>query len=209
MSLITFDMGRRIETPITSPRRRVSRLSGLHHTHVISTGATSVGTEGQQDEPYPDDMTSIVYSRDGHRHESEHSPQAIALTSDIMIQPIITVEEQATIGDAYTIMQQHSIHHLPVVDDQQRILAIVSDRLILRTLVERIAGVKNLILDIAIRPVYCTTGDADIRQTAHLLCDYHIGALPVINDKEQLIGMVTSSDLLKVISDYGPLELWA
>lgn len=209
MSLITFDMGRRIETPVTSPRRRVSRLSGIHHTHVINTGSRGVGTEGQQEESYPDDMTSMVYSRDGHQHEFDHSPQAIALTSGIMIHPVISIEEQATIGNAYTIMQQHSINHLPVIDDQQRILAIVSDRLILRTLVEQIASVKSPILDIAIRPVYYTTGDADIRQTAHLLCDYHIGALPVINDKEQLIGMVTSSDLLKVISDYGPLELWA
>lgn len=196
MSLIVFDMGRRVETPVASPRRRISPLSGISRTDAV---------EQQNDH----DGELLTYSRQGQQEHDEHSPQAVALTSDIMIQPVITVESSASIGHAYSLMREHGIHHLPVMDTDHRVLAMVSDRLILRSLVENNASNEDPVIRIAARPVYCTEEDADIRQTAHLLCEYHIGALPVLNDKEQLVGIVTGSDLLHVISDYGPLELWA
>ena len=120
-----------------------------------------------------------------------------------------TAGPNTSIEDAFEKMQTHSIHHLPIISNTAELQAIISDRAILKALALKAASPKSAVISIAARPVYCVRDNTDIRQTARLLCDYHIGALPVINQDNQLTGIITRSDLLRLMSDYGPLELWA
>jgi len=198
MGLIVFDMGRRVETPVQTPRRRVRPLSAAEPVSPI---------EHNTDQPH--DQQGLVYSSQGTPEKSSHTPQPVAYNAQIMERSFITVRSDTPVSDALALMREHGIHHLPVVDAQESLQAMVSDRRILRALVEGDSKEHDPVLAVAARPVYCTGETTDIRQTARLLSDYHIGALPVLNEEEQLTGIITRSDLLRLISEYGPLELWA
>ena len=126
-----------------------------------------------------------------------------------MTRNVITIRQETTIRDAYQLMREHDIHHLPIIDEHDNLQALISDRRILRALAEQRSIEHDSVMTVAVRPVYCTAESTDIRQTARLLTEYHIGALPVLNNKEQLTGIITRSDLLHLLSEYGPLELWA
>ena len=196
MGLIVFDMGRRIETPLSTPRRRVQAVRATPPTGAIDANTTTSSTKQahQKIEQYT---------------EQEHEPQAVAFAGDIMEHELHTAGPNTSIEDAFEKMQTHSIHHLPIVSNTAELQAIISDRAILKALALKAASPKSAVISIAARPVYCVRDNTDIRQTARLLCDYHIGALPVINQDNKLTGIITRSDLLRLMSDYGPLELWA
>ncbi|SIS84281.1 CBS domain-containing protein [Thalassolituus maritimus] len=198
MGLIVFDMGRRVETPVNSPRRRVSP---------VERPAAVSNIENEPDQtPSSDDL---IYSPEGTTERQEHAPQTVAFAADIMTRNVITIRQETTIRDAYQLMREHDIHHLPVIDEHDNLQALVSDRRILRALAEQRSVEHDSVMTVAARPVYCTAESTDIRQTARLLTEYHIGALLVLNNKEQLTGIITRSDLLHLLSEYGPLELWA
>ena len=198
MGLIVFDMGRRVETPVHSPRRRVSPVE--------KAGAVS-RVEHEPEQPTSSD--DLIYSPEGTTERQEHAPQTVAFAADIMNRHVITIRQETTIGDAYQLMREHDIHHLPIIDAHENLQALISDRRILRALAAQRSVEKDSVMTVAVRPVYCTAESTDIRQTARLLTEYHIGALPVLNNEEQLTGIITRSDLLHLLSEYGPLELWA
>lgn len=196
MGLIVFDMGRRIETPLSTPRRRV-------HAIRLTPAITPINAN-----------TTTSSSKASHKKidqyaEQEHEPQAVAFAGDIMEHELHTVGPNVSIKDAFDKMQTHSIHHLPIISDTFELQAIISDRAILKALALQQVSAQSAVINISTRPVYCVRDNTDIRQTARLLCDYHIGALPVIDQENKLTGIITRSDLLRLISDYGPLELWA
>ncbi len=198
MGLIVFDMGRRVETPVNSPRRRVSPVE---RTSAVSN------IENEPDQALSSD--DLTYSPEGTTERQEHAPQTVAFAADIMTRNVITIRQETTIRDAYQLMREHDIHHLPIIDEHDNLQALISDRRILRALAEQRSIEHDSVMTVAVRPVYCTAESTDIRPTARLLTEYHIGALPVLNNKEQLTGIITRSDLLHLLSEYGPLELWA
>jgi acetoin utilization protein AcuB len=196
MGLIVFDMGRRIETPVSSPRRRVHAVRPSEKIDPIHSDFK--GTPPRSTSNHIEEYT-----------DHEHEPQSVAFAGDVMEGNLQTVTADISLEDAYQQMQTHQIHHLPIISANAELQAIISDRAILKALALKQANLKSTVIEIAARPVYCVRDNTDIRQTARLLCDYHIGALPVINSDNKLTGIITRSDLLRLISDYGPLELWA
>lgn len=193
MGLIVFDMGRRIETPVTPPRLRTRPLTPATAPAKIT-----------HDQP---DTALDAYTRHEER-SSGHLPQSVAFARDIMSAPVLTIDEEAAADSAYSLMSDHGVHHLAVVNRSGQLTGIVSDRDLLKSFAGRRES-NGVVMGIASRPVYCVQERTDIRQTAKLLCDYHIGALPVISDTGNLTGIITRTDLLQLISHYGPLELWA
>ena len=106
MGLIVFDMGRRVETPVNSPRRRVSPVE---RTSAVSN------IENEPDQALSSD--DLIYSPEGTTERQEHAPQTVAFAADIMTRNVITIRQETTIRDAYQLMREHDIHHLPIIDE--------------------------------------------------------------------------------------------
>ena len=195
MGLIVFDMGRRIETPVTPPRLRTRK-------------ATPASASSKVTAEHSEALLADSYGSFSGTSQQEHAPQSVAFARDIMSTPVRSLPLNETPEKAYETMLSHGIHHLPLVTDEGDLSAIISDRDLLKAL----AGLRTparQVINLASRPVFCVQESTDIRQTARLLCDYHIGALPVLNEHQALTGIITKADLLQLISHYGPLELWA
>jgi len=193
MSLIVFDMGRRVETPVRPERWKVK-----------ATGATSA-TDAVHPGHIDPSRANDLYLTDKHQKE----PESVAYAEDIMSVRVQTLNEDASIREAWELIKNEGFHHLPIIDQQHRVQAIISDRDLLYALTENRDIWHHKAISVARRPVYCILKSTDIRQTCNILYDYNIGALPVINDQHQLAGIITRSDILRLLSHYGPMELWA
>jgi CBS domain-containing protein len=60
---------------------------------------------------------------------------------------------------------------------------------------------EPLIADVMVTDVVTVTPEMGIKELAELLRDKHIGGAPVVNDEDELIGIVTEGDLMAVDAD--------
>ncbi|MGK0444611.1 MAG: CBS-domain-containing membrane protein [Bermanella sp.] len=148
-------------------------------------------------------------SQSGHKtyaenQQSNNPIQKVFQAFEIMSQPAISLDiAHLELETAWKIMQKHTIKHLPITQNGT-LNAIVSEGDILKALAFKHSRSQWLQ-----KKVYAATEQTDIHQLAHVMFDEHIGCLPIVNEQRELLGMVTRSDILKLTSQYGPMEFWA
>jgi acetoin utilization protein AcuB len=147
---------------------------------------------------------------------------------DVMTPDPITIEPQAAVGTAIAVMIERGVRHLPVVDDDGRLVGIVTDRdvrgaAMLPELAEHLSvTARRRLLDLGARlddlrvrdvmswsPV--TIGpDAPVHVAAALMFERRVGSLPVV-DGGRVVGIVTERDVLKTVGaripDLGGVDL--
>lgn len=112
-----------------------------------------------------------------------------------------TLSERDTLDDARKVMTDRHIRHIPIIDDDRRLLGIVSQRDVLAAShpdASRGQGDGEIPLgDIMIRDVSSVSETDSVRQAAMFLQSHKYGCLPVVSD-EQLIGIITDSDFIAI-----------
>jgi CBS domain-containing protein len=119
--------------------------------------------------------------------------------ADIMTTALITMRATETVKRADIDMKLAAIRHIPVVDDRQRLIGIVSNRDVLRAL--GTAGDSVVVGTIMTKRVRTVAEDTPAHEAAGLMLEYKIGALPVIGDEQQLVGMITETDFLALAQE--------
>ena len=126
---------------------------------------------------------------------------------DVMVRDVIAVDPSASLAEAAQLMQQANVGILPVVEDGQ-VCGVITDR----DLVVRALAVDA---DLISTPVgECATGapivahpDWDLDQAMEAMARAQIGRLPVIDDDNALVGIVTLGSLaLRSRKDKDTLE---
>lgn len=129
-----------------------------------------------------------------------------------------SVSAQATIDDAARMLENSEFHHLPVVDDQQRMVGIVSDYDVLRALQARqtaalavadgVAAATEpavqFVEEVMSRRIITIDHRDSPKKALQMLTDHDFHSLPVLED-DQLVAIVTTTDFLREFS-YGALE---
>ena len=109
-----------------------------------------------------------------------------------MILDPITLEKTAKIGDALQIMKENKIGGIPVIDSDKKLVGIVTNRDL------RFEKDMNLsVLDVMTSENIVTTQMTDLENAEKILQEYKIEKLPVVNDKDELIGLITFKDIIK------------
>ncbi|MCC6177628.1 MAG: CBS domain-containing protein [Chloroflexi bacterium] len=113
----------------------------------------------------------------------------------VMTAPAVTVGPEASVGRAWSLLQEGHFRHLPVVR-LGRLAGMVSDRdlRVARALAEEPNVGKIMHAD-----VVSVTPDTPIEEASRLLLEHKIGALPVLKDGH-LVGIVTESDLFRMLT---------
>ncbi len=115
---------------------------------------------------------------------------------DVMSTALVTVKATNTIGVADAEMKLGAMRHLPVVDDDGKLVGILSARDVLRALVE---GTKRIPVGPHMTTrVFAITEHTPLTHAIDLMLEHRIGALPVVNEHFQPVGIVTESDVLRV-----------
>lgn len=104
-----------------------------------------------------------------------------------------TIYEDESISAADWDMVIGELRHLPVIDREHRVVGLVSDRDILRSAVQPAS-----IASVMTRDVRTIGPDAPAVEAVEYLLRYKHSALPVVDARGTLVGIVTSTDFLEL-----------
>lgn len=110
-----------------------------------------------------------------------------------MIQDPVTLDENATVGDAFQIMKEHKIGGIPIINGANKLVGIVTNRDLrfqkdMRRPISEMMTREGLV----VAPV-----GTDLLKAEAILQDHKIEKLPVVNDDHMLVGLITFKDIQK------------
>jgi CBS domain-containing protein len=123
---------------------------------------------------------------------------------DVMTRDPLTVTPTETIGQADELMNTNKIRQLPVVQGKD-LVGIVTDRdirsFLSGSLLEGVAA-REEALNTEVREIMTTepmsvSPDDDLQEAIELMIDEKIGGIPVVDETEGLVGIVTYVDVLR------------
>ena len=127
---------------------------------------------------------------------------------ELMQSNVIKISEDTLAKDAYELMRTHGLRHLPVVNRENQLAGIVSDRDILNVAVifkkqpqspeEYLIDDKLKARDVMTAEPVTVSPDHDLGQALDLILSLAISSLPVI-EGSKLVGIVTSTDMLLLL----------
>lgn len=136
---------------------------------------------------------------------------------DVMTKDVISVKKDTDIHEAARIISDNKISGLPVVDEDNRVIGIVSEADILHMAgIEKEHTFRDILKhllgepfpkhrrgekagDIMTSPAITTTAETDIRKVAGILDEKRIKRLPVVDDNNKLIGVISRGDIVRAI----------
>ena len=125
------------------------------------------------------------------------------LVRDSMTQEVVTVAPETTAAEALALCRGNRIRHLPVLEGE-RLVGVISDR-DLRAATPALGDPARAealdrirIADEMARDVVTVRPEDPIEDAAMAMYERKIGCLPVV-DGEDLVGIVTSSDVLRAL----------
>jgi CBS domain-containing protein len=129
---------------------------------------------------------------------------------DIMTRDVLTVGRNDLLAVADTLMKQLRIRHLPVLDEDGRVCAVVSQRDLFRGALLRALGFGGRAEDAMLRQVvvkevmsdavHTATPDTGVAEAARLMIERKIGCLPVV-EGGKLLGLVTETDFVRLVAE--------
>lgn len=111
-----------------------------------------------------------------------------------MIIDPITVKKNATVFDAQQLMKKYSIGGIPVIDDNGKLIGIITNRDLrfetqLDKKIDEVMTKENLVT---------TKEGTSLEEAEKILQQYKIEKLPVVDKNYKLVGLITFRDIIKV-----------
>lgn len=145
---------------------------------------------------------------------------------DVMVSPVITVDEHSTVRDVAKLLIAHRISAVPVVDHAGKIVGIVSEADLIHRQeagTERptswwlamISGDRALaaeyvqshatrVADIMTKDVETAHTDTPLHEIADLFEEKHIKRVPIVNDAGDVVGIVSRANIIQAVASARP-----
>ncbi len=134
----------------------------------------------------------VIHKNMSVENQARHV-RKVKRAENIMITDPVTIQEDGTISDAMNLMAEYKIGGIPVVDDNKKLLGIVTNRdLRFETIMAR--PIKDVMTS---KGIITTNETTDLKQAAEILQKHKIEKLPVIDKHNTLIGLITYKDITK------------
>jgi CBS domain-containing protein len=135
---------------------------------------------------------------------------------DVMTANPMTVPPHASVAEAWDLMRERAVRHLPVVDGGA-VVGIVSDRDLAHFDMARLLtaeGAEALrrelgtpVVKVMNADVIAVNPEAELGEVVDLLVENRIGAVPVVRpESQELVGIVSYIDVLEALRDQLEVE---
>ena len=133
------------------------------------------------------------------------------LVKERMTSPAMTVTPDTSFQDALKLMRDHKFRRIPVVDQEGKLIGIVSERDLLHASPSPATSLsvwevnyllwKLKVADIMTHHVITIDQDAPIEDAANLMVTRKIGGLPVVDHAGKVVGVITETDIFKAFAE--------
>lgn len=140
------------------------------------------------------------------------SNEPIYEVNQIMSTEIYTINEKAYIQEVYDIFKEHNIRQIPILNENNKICSMINQKVILELLMEDLDYVKininKRLKDIVLPELITADPISDIRRVAKVMVDFNLNAMPIVNQEDELLGIVSRTDILKAVAVRPAIQLW-
>ena len=123
---------------------------------------------------------------------------------EVMTTELITISPSTNLAEPRTLMQEKRIHHLPVVNEHNDLVGLLTLTDVLAATDSRLRDEDSRIHardihvhDVMVNDVITVDARASLRQAALFIEKHKIGCLPVVRDRK-LMGIITDTDFVAV-----------
>lgn len=130
------------------------------------------------------------------------------LVKDQMTPNPICGHPEMPVVKAQQLMQENDIRHLPILDDDQRLVGLITMRSLMQAVPSDVSQfspfVVNYVLakvkvrNVMVKDVVTINEDTPFEEAARIMADKKIGCLPVMRDNE-LVGIISDNDLFNIM----------
>ncbi len=133
------------------------------------------------------------------------------IVRELMTRDPATVTPEATVAEAWDLMRELDIRHVPVVQDGA-LVGMLSDRDLVYLDVGRVLAAEGVdavrrelstpVLKVMTSDVIFVESDAEVGDVVELLIENKIGAVPVVRpETREVVGIVSYIDALRALQD--------
>lgn len=119
---------------------------------------------------------------------------------DLMTAEVFTVRADHGFNQVELIADMKHIRHIPVVDESDHVIGMVSVRDLLLHLSNAAASQFVPISEVMQKKVVTCSPDMPVEEVAALMIEKSIGAVPVV-ENEKIIGIISERDFVKYFSE--------
>lgn len=132
----------------------------------------------------------------------------------IMSEPVLTIAPDESLEEALRLFTSYPVHHLPVVEEQ-RVVGMLSSADVAKlkfflpppgTARDALLKERWQVRKIMRTPALTVAEHDSAQRAAEIMATNGIHALPVVNSKAHLIGIVTTTDMMQGCLDPLPAE---
>jgi CBS domain-containing protein len=125
-----------------------------------------------------------------------------------MLKGVVTAFEDFTVEQVYSSMLEGRFRHMPIVTKDKKLLGIVSDRDLRNVLVfindpegrkKAVGNQKLTISRVMTRDPLSASPEDSVKTAVKLMVKHKVGCLPVCDPDDKLLGIVTETDMLKLL----------
>ncbi|MDS0296414.1 CBS domain-containing protein [Halogeometricum luteum] len=111
-----------------------------------------------------------------------------------------TVSPDTLVEDAAQVMMDEGIGSVMVVDDDNQVVGILTNTDFVRIVAERKPKDRTPVSEYMTEDVVTTTAQVPIRDVADTMMNHGFHHVPVVDDEEGVIGIITTTDLAAYLS---------
>ena len=132
------------------------------------------------------------------------------LVKDWMSSPVQTVHLDTPVGDAYNLMMKHGIRRLPVIRGEELVgIVTLGDLREARPSPATSLSIYELnyllgkltVAEVMTHQPYTVTPATGIQKAARLMFERKVSGLPVVDEHNRTVGIVTESDIFRMLID--------
>lgn len=135
-------------------------------------------------------------------------PMAERTVAEVMTRDVVTLHRNDKLIHANDVMSLGRIRHLPIVDDDGRVVGLVSQRDLFHNALLKALGYgahaatrlhdRCLVQEAMTSPVLTCHADTPLAEAAQTMLDAKVGCLVVTDGDERLAGILTESDFVRL-----------
>lgn len=133
------------------------------------------------------------------------------IVEDLMTADPLSLHRAATLKDAHDLMREKNIRHIPVIDEQGMLVGMLTQKVMMAAVIGLLAKYgatalerkekQQLVADLMLTDFATVTAEQSLAEVAAFFVKNRHGCLPVVTAENKLIGILTSSDFVRLSAE--------
>ncbi|WP_167884438.1 CBS domain-containing protein [Leptospira ilyithenensis] len=174
---------------------------------VVSSKPVKAFDESDQDNSL---LPNLQKAKKAYDEANEEPPPSLILFAhQVMTSPVESLFTDSNLDEARKFILEKRFRHIPIINSRGKLTGILSDRDVWKFISEDENSLTKPLSSFMIQKLLTGTIQTEIREVAKVMLEEKIGSLPIIDEDQSLVGILTRTDLIRAIVRFPGFTLLA